>query len=257
MNTKIGYNKQEVVEYYVGETKLQKVEQVLFESVEDLKTKSLLDIGIGAGKTTHFFESRAGDYYGIDYASAMIDASKLKFPALNKENRLRVGDVRDLSDFKDNTFDLVIFSFNGLDHIDIDERIIALKEMHRVLKPNGELIFSSHNLLGASKIFRLKWFINPIMFARSMRMVLRRNLANPNWKKLLDRDYSRINDFSYGVDDALMYVKPNFQKLQLLNLGFDCIQMYDFDGREFSSNTKTVNEIQDLWIYFKAKKIEA
>ena len=58
---------------------------------------------------------------------------------------LWTGDASNLG-LKDNSFDVVIFSFNGIDYIyPYIKRLAALKEIRRVLKTNGLFIFSSHN----------------------------------------------------------------------------------------------------------------
>jgi ubiquinone/menaquinone biosynthesis C-methylase UbiE len=47
--------------------------------------------------------------------------------------------------FENETFDFVMFSFNGLDYLSHSDRLLALGEIRRVLKPAGLLLFSSHN----------------------------------------------------------------------------------------------------------------
>jgi SAM-dependent methyltransferase len=72
----------------------------------------------------------------------MIRVCRSKFPHL----RFNVADASDLSQFPDGSFDAVVFSFNGPDHLAPDEkRENCLRECHRVLKAGGVYIFSSHN----------------------------------------------------------------------------------------------------------------
>lgn len=59
-------------------------------------------------------------------------------------------DARDMSAFDDNTFSLVMFSFNGIDAVDYEGRRKILREVARVLKPGGLALFSTHNLHGPS-----------------------------------------------------------------------------------------------------------
>ena len=79
--------------------------------------------------------------YGVDISSKLAkmaakEAYKRKVP-LN----ICVSDVRKLA-FKDNVFNLII-STSTLDHFpEID---VALKELHRVLKPGGRIILMLHN----------------------------------------------------------------------------------------------------------------
>ncbi len=72
----------------------------------------------------------------------MIAVCRKKFPKLEFE----VGSAADLSGFSSSSFDAVVMAFNGMDYVIPDKsRFRALQEIHRVLKPDGVLIFSSHN----------------------------------------------------------------------------------------------------------------
>jgi SAM-dependent methyltransferase len=103
---------------------------------------AILDLGVGGGRTTPYLSSMASHYLGLDYASEMIVACRKKFPNLQFEE----GNAIDLSRFSPLSFDAVVMAFNGMDYLIPDEsRFRALGEIHRVLKPEGVLIFSSHN----------------------------------------------------------------------------------------------------------------
>ncbi|HEY8544967.1 MAG TPA: class I SAM-dependent methyltransferase [Acidimicrobiales bacterium] len=99
----------------------------------------VLDLGVGAGRTTPHLQGLGGRYVGIDLEPAMVDAARARFPDAD----LRVGDAADLSAFDDGSFDAVVFSFNGLDYV--TERRRCLAECHRVLRPGGLLLASRHN----------------------------------------------------------------------------------------------------------------
>ncbi len=72
----------------------------------------------------------------------MIRVCRGKFPHL----QFIVADASDLSQLADATFDAIVFSFNGIDCLVPEEsRHKCLRECHRVLKPAGVYIFSSHN----------------------------------------------------------------------------------------------------------------
>jgi SAM-dependent methyltransferase len=106
----------------------------------------VLDVGVGAGRTTSLLRLATNDYVGIDFSPNMVLACR----ELNPGADIRVADARDLSQFTDGEFDLVLFSYNGIDAVDHAERAAVLAEFHRVLKPDGLLIFSSLNKDGRS-----------------------------------------------------------------------------------------------------------
>jgi SAM-dependent methyltransferase len=135
------YNSRAVADYYAALNYLTPCERLLFE--EYLKPgMAILDLGVGGGRTTPHLSSIATRYVGVDYAPEMIAACRKKFPALAFE----VGSAADLSRFDGSSFDAVVMAFNGMDYVIPDEsRFRAWQEIHRLLKPNGILIFSSHN----------------------------------------------------------------------------------------------------------------
>jgi SAM-dependent methyltransferase len=102
----------------------------------------ILDVGVGAGRTTAFLAPQAGRYLGIDYSTAMIEACRRRFPAFE----FRVADAADLSFLPDGGFDIAFFSFNGIDYLPTDAgRASCLRELRRVTRPGGRIIISSHN----------------------------------------------------------------------------------------------------------------
>jgi SAM-dependent methyltransferase len=135
------YNKSDVASHYAVLNYLTPCEQLLF----DLYVKpgmTVLDLGVGGGRTTHYLSRSASRYVGVDYASEMIRMCRGKYPELE----FIEAEASDLSAFESSSFDAVVIAFNGLDYVIPDERRArCCKECHRVLKPGGVLLFSSHN----------------------------------------------------------------------------------------------------------------
>lgn len=101
----------------------------------------VLDIGVGGGRTAALLAREAGDYVGIDYTPEMVTLARSNHPGLRFENM----DARDLSVFANGFFDLVVFSYNGIDSVDADGRRSVLREVSRVLKAGGTFAFSTFN----------------------------------------------------------------------------------------------------------------
>jgi SAM-dependent methyltransferase len=135
------YNAPEIVDEYTDVDGLSPAEQHLFD--RNLRSgMDILDLGVGAGRTTHLLRSLARRYVGIDYAEGMIERCRQRFP----DAEFLVADAADLSPFEDGSFDAVVFSFNGIDTLHPDEtRRRCLRECCRVLRDGGVLILSRHN----------------------------------------------------------------------------------------------------------------
>lgn len=92
----------------------------------------ILDAGCGTGSNITFF-NQFGTTYGIDISSIAT-----KFCRLRGIKNVVTGDVSKLP-YKDNFFDIVS-CMDVLEHIENEQKVI--KELLRVLKPDGELILT-------------------------------------------------------------------------------------------------------------------
>jgi SAM-dependent methyltransferase len=144
------------VSYYAAATQLQPAESELFN--KHLRPNiSILDIGVGGGRTTPYLAQLSHHYVGIDYSEEMVRACRSKYPS----QRFELCDAADLTIFDDATFDAVIFTFNGVDTLGPEGRSRCFSEVARVLADDGKFIFSSHNarLLAVAPVLR---GVNPI-----------------------------------------------------------------------------------------------
>lgn len=135
------YRDRGVVAHYDQDNSLQDAETSLFDTyLRD--GMSILDLGVGAGRTTPFLAPRSSRYVGVDISEAMIDRCRSKFP----DRTFRVGDAARLSDILDKSVDLLVFSFNGLGTLPTNQlRHTCLSECARILAKDGAFVFSLHN----------------------------------------------------------------------------------------------------------------
>lgn len=187
---------------------------------------SVLDLGCGTGRLYQLLQEFQGlDYVGIDQSEEQIKIAKKDFPA----NNYLVSEMTNLP-LGDNKFDIV-FCIATLHHLpDEKSRILALREIKRVLKHGGYLLMTNWNLDSESArntIKKGKWqkaggkdFIIPWF--------------NPQGKKVGERYY-----YGFGLDEL---------RDLLIATGFEVLENYyskkgKQSDRENSANIVTVAKI--------------
>jgi SAM-dependent methyltransferase len=244
------YNNSGVVSYYREYSRIQAPEKAILAELDaDLPHLRVLDIGIGGGRTTALLCDRAEHYVGIDYAHEMVEVAKQRFPGRD----IRWGDATNLAEFADASFDVTLFSFNGIDCIGAQEREKALIEMFRVTKPGGRVIFSTHNILALPTLNKVRWHRDPRVVWR--RIVRRWKFCRINRKLISDPvgDIVFVLDGTHDFKVELAYVNAVWQLELLKKHGCASIRALALeDGRELSTNDLSVDK--STWIYFVCVK---
>lgn len=134
------FNNPKAVQIYTKKTGLFDAEKLILKEYLQYPCR-ILDLGCGVGRTTRVLKDLGHSVIGIDIAPQMVEQAITLHPDI----MFLEGDATNLV-FPDDSFDFVLFSFNGLDCIYPEiERVQAMKEAHRILKRGGGFIFSSHD----------------------------------------------------------------------------------------------------------------
>ena len=204
-----------------------------------IRHASILDLGIGAGRTVGPLHALCERYTGVDYVQEMVDHCRSQFPGVQFER----ADARDMSLFPDLSFDLVFFSCNGICMVDHAGRIAILKEVSRVLKAGGTFLFSTcnRNSQEYEAVFRFPTFPgtkNPAkLLVRAVRFAVQtayrlRNRLRFRKHEVKTEEYSIINDVFHHYSTMLYYIDIGRQLRQLEGQGFSpVLQPYDLKGR--------------------------
>lgn len=102
-------------------------------------TGKTLEVGVGTGKNIPFYPENI-DLTAIDFSKKMLEKAKAKYQDSPLKINFLEMDVQNMS-FEDNTFDTVITSCV---FCSVPDPVKGLKEIKRVLKPNGQLIMLEH-----------------------------------------------------------------------------------------------------------------
>ncbi len=100
---------------------------------------AILEVGVGTGKNLPHYHKDA-DLYGIDFSPRMLAKAEHIARDLNTSVHLLEMDVQALA-FADNSFDCVVTTCV---FCSVPDPIKGLAEIHRVLKPGGQLLMLEH-----------------------------------------------------------------------------------------------------------------
>lgn len=122
-------------------------------AIKNLEIKSgsrVLDLGCGNGRAVNLLKSFNIDYVGLDISEELTKIAQKKYP----KDEFIVSNLLD-TPFSDNKFDYVI-SLATLHHIPSEEqRLNALKEINRILKPNGTVLITVWYFWGDAEFKKL------------------------------------------------------------------------------------------------------
>ena len=129
------------------------------EKVVPLARGRVLEIGIGTGLNLAYYDkARIERVVGLDPALEMHRLARRRMRRAGLEVEL-VGLSAERIPFDDAQFDTVVLTYTLCS---IPDPLAALKEMRRMLKPGGRLVFSEHGAAPEASVRRWQARLNPL-----------------------------------------------------------------------------------------------
>ena len=108
------------------------------------------ELGCGPGQVARYLKDRGVDMFGVDLSPEMARVAG----RLNPDIAFSQGDMLALN-FPDNSLAAIVL-FYSIIHIQREDVTRALREMNRVLTPNGKLFLAFHG--GEGELHRDEWY---------------------------------------------------------------------------------------------------
>jgi len=128
-------------EKFLHELNYKHLDRILLQAFasENIGKGKLIDLGCGPGQTTKFlFDCGLTDVEGIDISPKMVAIAR----DINPQVQFKKGDILNL-DYPDGSFGSAI-AFYSIVHFDYEQIKTAFKEIKRVLRDDGQFLFSFH-----------------------------------------------------------------------------------------------------------------
>ena len=117
----------------------------------------VLEIGIGSGLNLASYRAGAEEVYGVDPSIELLAKASQRIDAARVPVKLVEGSAEKLP-FDDRSFDTVVMTFTLCS---IPDAALAVREMRRVLRPEGELRFVEHGQAPDPAVVRWQDWLTP------------------------------------------------------------------------------------------------
>ena len=230
-------------------------EKIILDGIEEeIKDTRILDIGVGAGRTTPALIQISRDYTGIDYSTAMIAECKNRYPGVNFSQC----DARDLTSNIKPFFHFIFFSFNGIDCVNHLERQQVLAQIFEMLEPGGLFLFCSHNMnIRPEKPWNgehYSWGKRPATIVSNAYRLVANSLNYVRNMPLQSEEpqYAVWVDIGHEFRALHYYVQPAEQIRVLQGLGFEDVRACDRKGNPRSPGDTSLQRAPH--VYYLARK---
>ena len=234
----------------------------LLKCLDDIQFegKTVLEVGLGQGADSEQIIRRGGIWSGLDLTPESVSRVKTRLVMRNLPyEHIKEGTVLDIP-YEDNSFD-VLFSHGVLHHV--PEILTAQREIHRVLKPGGELVIMMY----------AKWSLNylfSIAIARRLGLAflyltkqekegkIGEHLVNARKEGLLP--YLRMKNFIHRNTDGPMNPYSKVYDLKAIEKDFPDFEITKSYKRFMHAPPLKVNKLPlekalgwHLWVHLKKR----
>jgi len=135
----VGVDEKDPIKFYrlpvIGRMYQQRIELCLEQLTGG---QSVLEVGFGSGVSFLNLSQLYQEIHGLDLTADVLQVSEM-FANLGVQTELRNGSVLEMP-YPDQSFDAVLL-ISILEHLQPQEQIIAFREIWRVLKPGGQVVY--------------------------------------------------------------------------------------------------------------------
>ncbi len=128
-------------EFFMEKLAFNKWRKILWDQVRTSATNGdrLLEAGIGTGKNIPYYPEKL-DYTAIDFSTKMLARAKERANDYDLKINFKEMDIQEL-EFQNNYFDFIVTSCV---FCSVPDPVLGLKELKRVLKPDGKIYMLEH-----------------------------------------------------------------------------------------------------------------
>ncbi|MBE0576144.1 MAG: class I SAM-dependent methyltransferase [Desulfuromonadales bacterium] len=129
------------------------------QKIVPLAKGRVLEVGLGSGLNLPYYDaSKVSKVWGLDPSPEMIQIAETRARSVNFDVEF-IDLPGEHIPLETNSVDTVVVTYTLCTIVDVDR---AIKEMLRVLRPDGELVFCEHGIAPDVSVRRLQKCINPL-----------------------------------------------------------------------------------------------
>ena len=187
---------------------VRSIRMKVLKVVRDLNPESVLDVACGTGDQLRLLKENNINVLGVDASEPMLNICRRKNPAAD----CLLQDARAMA-FQDGSFDLAMISF-ALHEAGWNVALGMLEEIHRVLKPGGNLLIVDYSDFQRTPA-HIRKTIHIIEFLAGSRHYknFRDFLARRQSRLLVDKDRFHLLSTTHHASNSIViqtYIKTEY-----------------------------------------------